>query len=319
MPRESCSSLRRARRPSCSRSACRCSCIAVTDPARRRLGQPGGRGRAGAQGRRARPARARARQQVPAAHAASTNAAGWKSALHLPDSARLTRSPLFYSIKTGLALVFFLCARRCARRSGCRRLPTSTLLFFAVLAARSSDSCCRTSCSTIWSSGGRSACATAFPDALDMLVVCVEAGLGLTAVDPARCRGTAFQPPRARRRARAGDRRDARGRRPRSRAQGPGGAHRARGHPRPGEPAGADAEVRHQHRRHAARVRGGVPRQAHAACRGDGSEDRHQADLPARVLPVPGVLRRRDRPGGDTLRRGVPDSSATGSDSERAA
>ena len=195
------------------------------------------------------------------------------------------------------------------------RVPTTTLLFFALLAAFIGLVLPNFVLNHLVERRQKRL-RDAFPDALDMLVVCVEAGLGLTASIQRVAEELRFSHPElgaelalVTAEMRAGVDREIG-------AQGAGGADRARGHPRPGEPAAADPEVRHQHRRHPARVCGGVPRQAHAACRGAGGQDRHQADLPARVLPVPVVLRRRDRPGGDTLRGGVQDPRGQEPDSE---
>ena len=86
--------------------------------------------------------------------------------------------PLFYAIKTGLAVVF-LCTVL-ASAAWLPKLPFSKLLFLAVAAAFIGLMLPNMVLDHLVTRRQKRL-RDAFPDALDMLVVCVEAGLGLTA------------------------------------------------------------------------------------------------------------------------------------------
>jgi len=86
--------------------------------------------------------------------------------------------PLFYSIKTALALVFLLAAL--ASSFWLPQLPMSRLLLFAAVAAFIGLVLPEFVVDHLVERRQRRL-RNGFPDALDMLVVCVEAGLGLTA------------------------------------------------------------------------------------------------------------------------------------------
>jgi len=86
--------------------------------------------------------------------------------------------PLFYAIKTGLALVFLLLVL--ASSAWLPQLPSSRLLFYAMVAAFIGLMLPNYVLEHLVSRRQKRL-RDGFPDALDMLVVCVEAGLGLTA------------------------------------------------------------------------------------------------------------------------------------------
>jgi tight adherence protein C len=86
--------------------------------------------------------------------------------------------PLFYALKTGLALVLLLCVSLSA--SLLPKVSTTGLLFLAMLAAFIGMVLPNVVLSHV-AERRQKRLRDGFPDALDMLVVCVEAGLGLMA------------------------------------------------------------------------------------------------------------------------------------------
>jgi tight adherence protein C len=93
------------------------------------------------------------------------------------------RSPnavaIFYSIKTALAVIFFLCAVA-ARLLWLPKVPMSTM-WFAALGGAFIGLMLPNLVLSHLVERRQKRLRDAFPDALDMLVVCVEAGLGLSA------------------------------------------------------------------------------------------------------------------------------------------
>ena len=150
-----------------------------------------------------------------------------------------------------------------------------------------------------------------------MLVVCVEAGLGLTAAIQRVGEELQFSHPDlgaefalVTAEMRAGVEREAA-------LQGAGGADRARGHPRPGEPARADpafgTSIADTLRVYAEEFRDKRMQRAEELAAKIGTK----LIFPLVLLPVPIVLRRRNRARRHTLRRGLPGSSGTVSARER--
>jgi len=151
--------------------------LAATDPVRRRLSKMAG----GSQGsgkfaarvlkvlepvnKYVLPAKARERGRIEK----RLSFAGFRHANALP---------LFYAIKTGLALACLFAVLTSS--VWLPQLPTTKLLFFAMLAAFIGLMLPNYVLDHLVERRQKRL-RNAFPDALDMLVVCVEAGLGLTA------------------------------------------------------------------------------------------------------------------------------------------
>lgn len=151
--------------------------LAATDPVRRRLSRM-----AGTTGAGGRLADRIVELLAPINNALLPKAAGERGQVEKRLSFAGFRSanalPMYYAIKTGLALAFLL-----AVLFGSFWLPqlaTTKLLFYAMLAAF--IGLMLPNYMLEYLVGQRQKrLRDAFPDALDMLVVCVEAGLGLTA------------------------------------------------------------------------------------------------------------------------------------------
>ena len=143
------------------------------------------------------------------------------------------------------------------------------------------------------------------PDALDLLVVCVESGLGLAPAIERVARELEFSHPDLAQELslvnaemRAGVERPVALRNLANRSgvddiNGLVGL------------LGSNNPLRHERRRSPARLLRGVSRQAHAKGRGASGEDRHEDDLPARAVPVPVIFHRRHRTGSIAHHRSV--------------
>jgi hypothetical protein len=147
-----------------------------------------------------------------------------------------------------------------------------------------------------------------FPDALDLLVVCVEAGLGLGAAIDRVARDLevshlelAEELSLVNVEIRAGVERpvalkNLAGRTGLPDIQKPGRPHWLARYPRIGRAACTDNAIRHQHRRGAARLFRRIQGQAYAKSRRAGGQDWNQTDFSTRYLFVSGVLHRGHRP-----------------------
>ena len=127
------------------------------------------------------------------------------------------------------------------------------------------------------------------PDALDLLVVSVEAGPRPRSGDPARRRRARLRAPGSVGRAAADQPRAARGQGTRRRAEEPRRAHGRGRHRVARRDARADRQVRHQRRAVAARPLRHRPHEAAAARRRGRGEDRRQDGVPAGVLHLPAI------------------------------
>ena len=198
---------------------------------------------------------------------------------------------------------------RCRSRARRRALAAAALDEHDLLLRRPRclrrRSSARSSCSSILRQRRIKRLRNGLPDALDLLVVCVESGLGLAPAIERVARELEFSHPDLAQELslvnaemRAGVERPVALRNL---------AHRSGVDDINGLVGllGADDPLRHERRRSPARVLRGVPRQAHAKGRGASGEDRHEDDLPARAVPVSVVLHRRHRTGSPAHHRGV--------------
>ena len=149
-----------------------------------------------------------------------------------------------------------------------------------------------------WRRSASTGSGSALPDALDLLVVSVEAGPRPRSGDSARRRRAGVRASRPVRRAAADQPRAARRQGARRSAAQPRRPHRRRRHRVARRDAGADRQVRHQRGAVAARALRHAAHQAPAARRRGRGQDRREDGVPARVLHLPGDLGRDDRPGG---------------------
>ena len=130
------------------------------------------------------------------------------------------------------------------------------------------------------------------PTRLDLMVVCLEAGLGLNATIAEGRRGAFGDRRRSRKRVRPGGVRAAQRAAPRRRAP------RARCSQRHRRPEGArrprhpERQARRQHGEDAADARRPAADEAPPARRGGGPQAAHQGAVPARALHSPGAVRR---------------------------
>ena len=222
--------------------------------------------------------------------------------LHQAGFRTSTALQVFYLIKTLLILAFPLIV--VIASNFVPDTTSSNVLLYALFAAGVGMLLPNIVLSKLMEKRAR-ALTNGFPDALDLLVVCVESGLGLASAIQRVADELGVSHPELAYELATVNADDPRRRTPRAGAQESRRPHRPGRHPRPGGPAGADHALRYRCGRCAARVLGGVPRQAHAESRGTGRQDGHEAGISAGDVHVPDFLHRRNRSGCDPHHRRV--------------
>ena len=133
----------------------------------------------------------------------------------------------------------------------------------------------------------------ALPDALDLMVVCLEAGLGLNATIAKVGEERSTIADVLGRRVRAGGARAAQRAEPRGRAAGAQPPQRLRRPEGAGRPRHPERQARRQHGEDAADARRPAAHEAPPARRGGGPQAAHQDAVPAGALHPAGAVRRR--------------------------